>query len=330
MRRALAISLMLLVALGACKKQGAEFEKQYKMSRTFKSGPVSFRVALSDSAVTIAERVNMLLETRAEKGWRAELPKFGERLSQFGIVDYRNPQPELGANGVVTTKRVYVLEPFLSGDYKIPPMEVSFWQEGDSTRHTLESDTIVVNVKSLLPNDKRTLDINDVAAPVSFPFGWKRVGIIGACIAAAAALVIFLWRHRRIREKLIPPLPAHEIAYRKLEKLLARGLIEQKLYREFTAEVADILRQYIEDRFALRAPERTTEEFLVEAGPGLPVDEEHKGILREFLVHCDLVKFAALEPSAEDVKRTFETCREFIEMTKVREEVKAAAAQSPT
>jgi hypothetical protein len=41
------------------------------------------------------------------------------------------------------------------------------------------------------------------------------------------------------------------------------------------------------------------------------------------------VKFAALEPSADDVKRTFETCKEFIEMTKVREEVKAEAAPSP-
>ena len=62
---------------------------------------------------------------------------------------------------------------------------------------------------------------------------------------------------------------------------------------------------------------------------GLPVDREHKEVLKQFLIHCDLVKFAALEPSADDVKRTFETCKEFIEMTKMREEVKAEAAPSP-
>ena len=101
--------------------------------------------------------------------------------------------------------------------------------------------------------------------------------------------------------------------------------MEKKLYREFTAEVADILREYIEDRFRLKAPERTTEEFLVEVSPALPVDAEKKDILRQFLVHCDLVKFAALEPSVEDVERTFATCRDFIEATKVREEVKAEA-----
>lgn len=326
MRRTAIIVFILLAAAASCKKAGPVEEKQFRFSRTYRSGPVSFRVALSDSSVSIADRVNMLLETRADKGWRAELPKFGEKLSEFGIVDYRNPQPELGQGGVVVTKRIYELEPFLSGDYKIPPMEASFYQEGDSTRHTIESDTILVRVKSLLPKDKATLDIHDVAAPVAFPFAWWKAAIIAACVAAGAGAVVFLWRHRRIRDRIIPRLPAHEIAYRKLEKLLARGLIEQKLYREFTAEVADILRQYIEDRFALKAPERTTEEFLFEAGMGLPVDREHKEILKQFLIHCDLVKFAALEPSADDVKRTFETCKEFIEMTKVREEVKAEAA----
>ncbi len=326
MRRTAIFLFMLLAAAASCKKAGPAEEKKFTFSRTYGSRPVSFRVALSDSAVSIADRVSMLLETRAEKGWRAELPKFGEKLSEFGIVDYRNPQPELGQGGVVVTKRIYELEPFLSGDYKIPPMEASFYQEGDSTRHTIESDTILVRVKSLLPKDKATLDIHDVAAPVAFPFAWWKAAVIAACVAAAAGAFVFLWRHRRIREKLIPRLPAHEIAYRKLEKLLARGLIEQKLYREFTAEVADILRQYVEDRFAMKAPERTTEEFLLEAGMGLPVDREHKEVLKQFLVHCDLVKFAALEPSADDVKRTFETCKEFIEMTKVREEVKAEAA----
>lgn len=322
------IALMLLAAASSCNKQGAHTEKQYPYGRTYTSGPVSFRVALSDSAVTIAERVSMQLETRAEKGWRAELPRFGDKLSQFGIVDYRNPQPELASNGVVVTRRLYELEPFLSGEYKIPPMEISFWQEGDSTRHTLESDTILVKVASLLPNDKRTLEINDVAAPVSYPLGWKWAAVAAACVAVAAALTVLVLRRRRIRERIAPRLPAHEIAYRKLERLLERGLIEQKLYREFTAEVADILRRYIEDRFALKAPERTTEEFLAEAGPGLPVGAEQKRSLERFLLHCDLVKFAAFEPSEDDVKRTFETCKDFIELTKVREEVKAEAVES--
>jgi len=321
-------ALLGLVALVfcqfSCKKR--EKETEFKVARSFESGPVSFRVSLSDSAVTIAQRVKMLVETHAQKGWRAELPKFGDKLSEFGIVDYRNFQPEMGPDGAVVTKRLYELEPFLSGDYKIPPMEVAFYQEGDSTLHSLESDTILVKVASLLPKDKASLDINDIAPPAKFPFGWRNILIVVGCVAATAAAFLILWKRRRIKEKIVVPLSAHEIAYRKLEALLARELVEKKLYREFTAEVADILREYIEDRFALKAPERTTEEFLVEVSPALPVDAEKKDILKQFLVHCDLVKFAALEPSVEDVERTFATCKDFIEATKAREEVKAEAA----
>ena len=323
--RRTALLALLALALGALSCAKREKEPEFKLTRSYESGPVSFQVLLSDSAVTIAERLKMLLETRAQKGYRAELPKFGEKLDQFGIVDYRNFQPELAKDGGVVTKRLYELEPFLSGEYKIPPMEIEFYQEGDSTRHTLESDTIVVLVKSLLPKDKASLDINDIAPPASFPFGWKNALVVIGCAAAVAAAGVILWKRRRIREKLIPPLPAHEIAYRKLEALLARRLVEEKLYREFTAEVADILREYIEDRFALKAPERTTEEFLVEVSPALPVNAEKKDILRKFLIHCDLVKFAALEPSVEDVERTFATCRDFIDATKASEEVKGEA-----
>ena len=323
---ALLASLALLLGAASCKKRDKEAE--FKVNRSFESGPVSFHVSLSDSAVTIAERVKMLLTTRARKGYRAELPKFGDKLNEFGIVDYRNYPPELGKDGVVATKRLYELEPFLSGEYRIPPMEISFYQEGDSTRHTLESDTILVLVKSLLPKDKASLDINDVAPPASFPFGWKNASLIAGCLAAAAAAFLILWKRRRIKERVIPRLSAHEIAYRKLESLLARKLVEQKLYGEFTAEVSDILRQYIEDRFALKAPERTTEEFLVEVSPALPVDAQKKGILKAFLLHSDLVKFAALEPSVEDAERTFATCRDFIEATKAVEEVKAEASEA--
>jgi hypothetical protein len=293
-----AAALIGLAALVLCQFSCKKGEKkaEFKVARSFENGPVSFRVSLSDSSVTIAQRVKMLVETRAQKGWRAELPKFGEKLDQFGIVDYRNFQPEMAPDGSVVTKRLYELEPFLSGDYKIPPMVVAFYQEGDSTLHSLESDTILVKVTSLLPKDKASLDINDIAPPAKFPFGWKNILIIVGCVAAAAAAFLILWKRRRIKEKIVAPLAAHEIAYRKLEALLARELVEQKLYREFTAEVADILREYIEDRFALKAPERTTEEFLVEVSPALPVDAQKKDILRKFLVHCDLVKFAALEP----------------------------------
>jgi hypothetical protein len=324
MRRSLFICIAAL-SLASCGEGGKRAETDsFEIDETYRRGPVAFRAALSKKEITIAEHLTMLLEVKAREGYTAELPSFGEKLEEFGIVDYMTGRPELRGDTVIT-RRTYELEPFLSGEYRIPPMAISFRAEGDSAVHTLESDTISVRVISILPEDLAELEIRNIAGPADIPADYTKAIIIAAAVIAAGAILYILWRRRHRRPLLERRIPPHEIAYRALEQLIASGLIEEKRYREFTAEVADILRRYIEDRFGLRAPERTTEEFLSEAGAGLPVDERRKRILAEFLIHCDLVKFAALEPSGEDVEMTFQTASDFIEATKPAEEVKEAA-----
>ncbi len=302
-------------------------EKKWEIDRDFRRGPVDLRIAVSRKELSIADRVELLIETRAREGYVTKLPRFGDKLHEFGIVDYRSSSPRLVGDGTVVTSRTYELEPFLSGEYIIPPMTVTFHEEGDTTLHYLESDTIRVIVTSILPADQAELKIREITGPAELPAGYGKTLLIGAAILAVAAAMAFLFwkRFRRMKEIAIRAVPAHEKALALLERLLAEGLVEEKRYAEFTARVSDILRSYIEDRFGLRAPERTTEEFLAEAGGGLDVDMEKKSILERFLVHCDLVKFAALEPTAEDVRKTFETCRDFIGATK-REEVREKAA----
>jgi len=320
--------LLCAVLIASCGDRGADVPGKlaYEIDRSFDRGPVSFRVAVSEKEVTIAERVTMLLETRAREGYQVELPRFGEKLHEFGIVDYTNPPPKLEADGVVVTRRTYELEPFLSGEYKIPPMTVTFWEEGDTLIHSLESDTIAVAVTSILPADQAELDIKDIAGPLSIHRNPYPALIIAGAVILVAAAVLLILRHRKRRAKAAPKIPPHEIAFRLLENLLASGLLEERRYKEFTTEVSDILRRYIEERFGLRAPERTTEEFLLEAGAGLPVEAEQKKVLEAFLVYCDMVKFAAHEPTEEEVRRTFETCRDFVDMTATKEEVREEAA----
>ena len=302
-------------------------EKTWEIDHDYTRGPVVLRVAVSRKELTIADRVDLLIETKAGDGYITALPRFGDNLHEFGIIDYKSGPPRLDDDGTVVTSRTYELEPFLSGEYVIPPMTISFHEEGDTTLHYLESDTIRVTVTSILPEDQEGLEIKEITGPADLPSDYRKALFTGAAIVLAAAAIVFLlWRRsKRLKEVIARAIPAHKKAFALLERLLAEGLVEEKRYAEFTARVSDILRLYIEDRFGLRAPERTTEEFLAEAGDGLDVDAEKKSILAQFLVHCDLVKFAALEPTAHDVKRTFETCRDFIDATR-REEVKEEAA----
>jgi hypothetical protein len=313
------LALAFITSCGPDEKPAGP--KAWEIDREYTRGPVVLRVAVSRKDLTIADRLDLLVETRAGDGYVTELPSFGDKLEEFGIVDYRSDPPRLDDDGTVVTSRLYELEPFLSGEYVIPPMTVGFHAEGDTVLHYLESDTIKVDVASILPEDQKDLKIMEIKGPAEIPSDHRNEIIIGAAvILAAAAIAFFLWRRsKRMRDIVARTVPAHEKAFALLERLLAENLVEDRRYAEFTARVSDILRLYIEDRFGLRAPERTTEEFLAEAGGGLDVDDGKRAILEDFLVHCDLVKFAALEPTSDDVKRTFETCRDFIDATK-REE----------
>jgi len=317
------------LALFSCdKEEDRAKEREYAIDRVFRRGPVDFRVAVSRKEINIAQRIDLLLETSVKDGYSAELPSFGEKLEQFGIVDYRTFQPELGEDGGIITRRSYRLEPFLSGEYTIPPMEVEFYAEGDTTRHVLESDSIKVTVTSLLPEDKADLKIRDIAPPVSLPEEFPLVPVLIGAAAVIAAAVILLIGARRRKRRAVPPPAAHEVALARLQRLIESGLAEEERYIELTVEISDILRHYIEDRFGLRAPERTTEEFLEEARAGLNIGAERKEMLERFMRHCDLVKFAALRPTSGDVQRTFDSCRDFIEATRIEKEVNRKAAEA--
>jgi hypothetical protein len=141
------------------------------------------------------------------------------------------------------------------------------------------------------------------------------LGVAGLVVGGA----FFLLKRRRTANNLHPfPIPpAHELACRQLQEILDERLIEDGKFKLFFAKISDVLRSYIENRFDILAPRRTTEEFLLEISRDAPFSAEHKALLREFLQNCDLVKFAEHTPAQEDITKAFDSCKAFIHATRV-------------
>ncbi len=139
-----------------------------------------------------------------------------------------------------------------------------------------------------------TNDIRPIKPPVEVPNPWVWVfwtaGVLLALAIIVAALV--LWKNRRKQLAVVPPVPPHVRARQKLEAALL--LISDP--RAFAIAVSDAVRVYLEERFQLRAPERTTEEFLRDLQKTSVLTEQQKDSLSAFLEQCDLVKFARFEP----------------------------------
>lgn len=317
------IGLALLLA-GSCAKKSDEAKPVPKSAEeTAERGPARVITRIDRDEITIAQRLTFEIEASLEEGLQIEFPKFGDKLEQFGIVEFKDAPPVLDADKRVIRKRTYVLEPFLSGDYVIPAMTLRFWKEGEQERHDLETKELKVKVTSLLPEDAKDLQIGDIAGPVDLPrkIGWKPLlAGVAVLLAIVAAAGLWIWRRKQRQTRQAPPIPPHEIAFGALEKLLAEDLIGQGAIKEFHTRLSDILRHFLEGRFDLHAPEQTTEEFLRDRRTERALSRDARNTLRDFLIQCDLVKFAEYLPGTGEIQRAFDICKEFILNTPPRPE----------
>ncbi len=315
--------LLCLLFLSSCNKEdtgkGPGEKNTEKIEESVERGPARVVLEVDKKEITISERINLSVSVDIEEDYEVELPAFGDRLEQFGIVDYHNTQPELKDNNRKLIKRNYVLEPFLSGDYTVSPMKIMFFKKGEETgKHTIETPEITVKVTSLLPEDVKNLRLNEIVPPLPYPRTYKvwiysSAGII--LIAVLAGGFIYYRRRFSSNGDIEAGLKAHEIAYNELRALIAENLIDRGDIKQFYLRLSSIVRRYIENRFGLRAPEQTTEEFLTGLEKACEFPAEYKPLLRDFLRHCDLVKFARFEPGAEDIQKSFDSCRAFIQGT---------------
>lgn len=163
-------------------------------------------------------------------------------------------------------------------------------------------------------------DIRDIKGLVPVPPNWWWLGL-GLFIVVVVGLAFWLWKRKQptpATEPVGPPSP-HEAAIRALQQLRE----ENPPVEEFYMRLSDIVRRYLEDQLGLRAPERTTEEFLYEVARDHALSAEHRELLGAFLQESDLVKFARFRPGEEDKLRAFGAAERF-----VRESVVGATLRS--
>ncbi len=101
-------------------------------------------------------------------------------------------------------------------------------------------------------------------------------------------------------------------ALARLAALRSREPRTTEATQEFYVEASALVREYIEARFALRAPEMTTEEFLANAAQ---LQQLHRELLAGFLSRCDLVKFARFVPDRSERERLLQAAASFVTET---------------
>lgn len=183
---------------------------------------------------------------------------------------------------------------------------------------------IVTNSSALIVPAQPPASNSAAAAPVFhadpkpliyIPNGWAWVFWTLVILALLAALY-FAWRWWRRQKPALapPPIPAHVRARRKLEQALA--MISEP--KPFSIRVSGAIREYLEERFRFRAPERTTDEFLYELQSSFLLTRDQKRSLGEFLASCDLIKFAKYEPTETELRGLYQAALRLVNETEPR------------
>ena len=226
----------------------------------------------------------------AEVAWPAE-------LGPFSVKPVAPREGERFAAELVT---------FDAGNLEIPAIPVTV-----AGRAALEAGPVAVESLSLRAGEFDPAVFHGLRGEVAEPAAWSPIAI-AAVAAAAVGLAATAWFLLRRRPPAAPSLAPHEWALGELDRLAGSDLLARGEMHGFFVRLSDIVRGFVERRFGIDAPDRTTREFLNEARRSPLLGEERRAVLAAFLREADLVKFAGARPDPSRCDEALAVAREFV------------------
>ncbi len=257
---------------------------------------------VSKDQITSGDWVDVRIDAYHSPTARVLWPPLDESIT----VHSEHGKQQLLDEGIVRTTRQWTLTAFRVGEHLIIDEPVRF-ELPDGTTQEADIPALFIKVQSLLEGGEAPLrpmeeSIEELLEWPSRIPRWLIVFLSVALLAALAGFIAKQWLDKDESTSADLPAPSpHQLALERLRALLEKEYIETGKGDPFYTELSLIVRQYLEDRFDLRAPESTTEEFIRDASQADLLSADHQALVNDFLIQSDLVKFARHRPSSDDM-----------------------------
>lgn len=272
--------------------------------------PPQVRVWMETVSPSFPYHRNASVTVHVETGGPAEITWPDLSALPEGI-EARQDSPTPGESP--TQSRTWTLDVSRPGMYRLNDLKVVV-KAGD-TEQAVTLPGPVLSARELTDGEKSAAATLVDPLPVGQLYQLRRISPwLALALIPAAAIALFAWRRRRGKTAASAPTPktAWETALQRLQTLEKADLPLAGKLEPFYVDLSAILRYYIEDRFFIRAPEQTTQEFLEAAAENGELREEQRAFLAEFLRHCDRIKFARHAPPREECGRHWAEVRQFV------------------
>lgn len=333
MRRVVVVTLALAAACGSTDVDAPVDPSLVLASdaitKTTEVGPVKAEVRVWPAKPSLVDAVYLRLEVSAPDGVTIDAPfqeAGDQRLGRFRVVGFSRDTQRPATGGQLHVQ-TYTLEPPASGRQRIPPLRLEMLDARASANpearkpQEILTDEVPLEIAPV-PVEQATATLRDARGELDPDVGktsWVIiVGLAGGALVIGSGSIL-LFRAMRSRRRVQQQRSAYEDAVTHLRRLEDKGAPDADSADAWFVELSAIVRRYLEGRYEIRAPELTTEEFLLVATARPELTSEHRKLLEAFLARCDRVKFAGYRPDAEESIATLAAARGFVEDTRLRE-----------
>jgi len=265
---------------------------------------ITLESSVDTTIATIGDRIHLNVAMQYPADTRFEFPDLKEKLGTWDILDQKISEPTK-IKGGFRQKWSLELTVFDTGKVIIPILEFRAVNDADSSAVLLfQTDEFVVDVISVLPPG--TTEPKDIKPPFAIRkiVPWPVI-IFGLLIVA---ILLGWWVYYRRWKQQQPTVPLdehyleapHVTAFRKLDELKSLPHKTEDDIRQYYFQISEIVREYLERRFFIKALEMTTREIMesvTELDIEVGIDTEYKTLFDGL----DLEKFAKMIPAAEEM-----------------------------
>lgn len=306
--------------------------------KTSELGPVKATLKVWPAKPTLDDWIYARLEIDAPSGVtiNAAFQETGSELGRFKVEQFDHDARRT-PDGGQRFEQIYTLTAQASGRQRIPPLRFELVDTRKGTTGDAAKPQEVLT-------DEVPLEIAPVAAETAAAqlrpaageldpdvggIGWLALLGIASGVAVLGSGSVLAFRALRARRRIEQQRSAYDDAVAQLRALETSGPPDDTTADGWFVSLSSIVRRYLEQRYDIRAPELTTEEFLLVALARPELTGEHRALLTAFLERCDRVKFAGYRPDAEESLATLKAARGFVEDTRLREPIAVAVAMRP-
>ncbi len=275
------------------------------------------RAKVDTNQIRIGEQFNLELNATVNPNTEIIFPVLPDTFNHFEIVK-RGKIDTIPNTKPLTLRQQFSVTVFDSGYFVLPPFPFLYRNLKNPVSDTITTEAILLGVRTV-PVDT-TKEIKDIKPVMEVPYPWReKLPYILGSILLLLVLIYLAYRYTNRKKIEIvvpkkPKIPAHIRAIENLKNIEAEKLWQSGFVKKYHIEVSDTIRAYIEERFDIPSMEQTSDETIKLFGKSL-ITEEQKTKLKYLLQLADMVKFAKVEPIAQENEQSIGYAYDFINST---------------